>query len=231
MKELLLVYTTVPYRELQGAGKSVLIQSLCYQVITKNIKHLLYIIDPKSADLFQFAKNNLKEEQYSDKENAVELIRNFYQTMLKRQAELQSFFEDNKNKTYEDANLPSLILLIDEFGALHESWKLLSKKERDEIDSMLANIVFMGRQIGCFLWIATQQMNAQTVPTAIRDQLILKIVLGNSDEQTYRTLFSASIKIPKNNFRAGQGIFSYPNIASVDSPLILNVPFFKFLID
>lgn len=122
-----------------------------------------------------------------------------------------------------------MILLIDEFGALRESWKTLPKKERDEIDSILSDIAFMGRQIGCILWVATQQMNAQTITTAIREQLVLKIVLGNSDEQTYRTLFASSVDIPPVQFSAGLGLYSYPAIASINKPRMLAVPHCSYL--
>lgn len=87
----------------------------------------------------------------------------------------------------------------------------------------------MGRQLGCILWIATQQMNAQTMPTAISEQLVLKIALGDKDEQTYRTLFASSVDIPPVQFYAGQGVYSYPVLASVDKPRLLAVPYCSYL--
>lgn len=189
--------TTVPFHHLglacqTGSGKSFFIQMLVDQVISKKVKHELFIIDPKRTDVFQMSMRFIGRDRTADKTTAIEL-KNFHERMLKRQDELQEFFQKNSNKTYQDAHLPALILLIDEFGALRESWKTLPKKERDEVDSILADIAFMGRQIGCIFWTATQQMNAQTMPTAIRDQLVLKVVLGYSDEQTYRTLFISRI--------------------------------------
>lgn len=74
-------------------------------------------------------------------------------------------------------------------------------------------------------------MNAQTMPTAIREQLVLKIALGDSDEQTYRTLFSSGVDIPPVEFTAGQGIYSYPGLASADNPRLLTVPYCSFLND
>lgn len=105
----------------------------------------------------------------------------------------------------------------------------MSKNERDEIDSILSDVAFMGRQLGCILWVATQQMNAQTVPTAIREQLVLKVALGESDEQTYRTLFSSGVNIPPVQFAAGQGVYSFPTMASIDKPRLLTIPFCSFL--
>lgn len=215
-----------------GSGKSFFIQMLCEQILSKKINHELFIIDPKRTDLYQMGKRSIKKEQTADKRNAIELINNFHEHFEKRRDELEVYFSllSNRNKTYENAVLPALILLIDEFGSLKESWKTLPKKERDEVESKLAEITFEGRQLGCFMWIATQQMNAQTIPTSIREQLVIKIVLGDSDEQTYRTLFSSSIDIPDLQFSAGQGLYSAPGLASINNPRLLSVPFCSFLI-
>lgn len=226
--------TTIPFHHLgltgqTGSGKSFFIQMLLDQVISKKTNHEIFIIDPKRTDVYQMAKKLIGSDKTADKTNAIELIQAFHKRMLKRQDELQKYFQENSNKTYKDANLPALILLIDEFGALRESWKTLPKKERDEIDSILADVAFMGRQIGCILWTATQQMNAQTMPTAIREQLVLKIVLGDSDEQTYRTLFASSVDIPPVQYTAGLGLYSYPELASVDKPRMLAVPYCSYL--
>ena len=212
-----------------GSGKSFFIQMLVDQVASKKIKHEMYIVDPKRTDVYQMSMRLIGRDKTADRTNAIDLIKKFHQRMLKRQDELQDYFKENSNKTYKDAGLPALILLIDEFGALRESWKTLPKKERDEIDSILADVAFMGRQIGCLLWTATQQMNAQTMPTAIREQLVLKVVLGDSDEQTYRTLFVSSVDIPPVQFSAGLGLYSYPEVANVDKPKMLAVPYCSYL--
>ena len=212
-----------------GSGKSFFVQILVEQVLSKKIKHELFVIDPKRTDVYQMGKRTFGDERTADKTNAIKLIKQFHERMKDRQDELQDYFKSNRNKTYRDADLPALILLIDEFGALRESWKILPKKERDEVESILSNVAFMGRQLGCILWIATQQMNAQTMPTAIREQLVFKIALGDSDEQTYRTLFSSGVDIPPVQFSAGQGIYSYPGLASADKPRLLTVPYCSFL--
>lgn len=210
-----------------GSGKTFFLEMLCIQILNKKIEHTLYIIDPKKADLFHIFKET--RATVVDRNKSLETISLFHSKMIERQTALQSFFLNNHNKTYKDANLPAIILLVDEFGSLRESWKLLSKKERDETESKLADIAFIGRQLGCFLWISTQQLNAQTLPTSIREQLVIKIVLGASDEQTYRTLFSSSVEIPLLDLKAGQGLISCPSIATVDHPKMVNIPYCNFL--
>lgn len=212
-----------------GSGKSFFIQMLVEQVLSKKVNHELFIVDPKRTDVYLMAKQKIGSENTADKTNAIDLIKAFHMRMKNRQDEMQEYLESNRNKTYKDAEFPALILLIDEFGALRESWKVLPKKERDEVDSILSDIAFMGRQLGCILWVATQQMNAQTIPTAIREQLVLKVALGDSDEQTYKTLFASGVDIPPMNFTAGQGVYSYPGIASTDKPRLISVPYCSFL--
>ncbi|WP_211220876.1 FtsK/SpoIIIE domain-containing protein [Jeotgalicoccus marinus] len=226
--------TTVPFHHLglagqTGSGKSFFIQMLVDQIISKETNHELFIIDPKRSDVYQMSKRINGNEKTADKREAINLIKTFHKRLEERQTELEPFFQNNHNKTYKDAGLPALILLIDEFGALKESWKSLPKKERDTVENALTDIAFMGRQIGCILWVSTQQMNAQTISTDIRDQLVLKVVLGPSDEQTYRTLFASSVEVPPVQFSAGLGIFSYPEFASVDKPRILTVPYCSYL--
>lgn len=214
-----------------GSGKTVFLETVCEQILNKNVAHELYIIDPKEADLFHLYNQADKNVKVADKDDAIPLIKEFHQIMREQQDEMQDFYSKNRNKTYVDAGLPAKILLIDEYGALRESWKLLPKAQRDEIDAILADIVFRGRQMGCFLWQVSQQLNASTSGngTAVRDQLVLKIVLGNSDEQTYRTLFASSVDIPKINYKIGQGLIAYPNVANVDKPKLLFVPYCSFL--
>lgn len=212
-----------------GGGKSFALQMLFYQL--QNKEHKFYISDSKRADLYYLAKRHLEETYYADLYTTSELINRFYNDMIERQKELEKFFINNPNRDYRHANLPALILCIDEYASYAEYCKLLNKKERDRVEMQLSSIAFLGRQLGCFLWITSQQINAKTLKTSISEQLVLKIVLAESDEQTYRTLFSSSVSIPKVKFKPGQGVFSYPSIASIDKPRFITLPHCKFLED
>lgn len=212
-----------------GSGKTFFLQALLDQLTNKNVEHNIYIIDPKCADLFNIGKTILPEGQVANAEAGVELIKKFDSIIRERQATIEHFLKANKNSTYEEAKLPSIILIIDEFGAWRADIQRLAKSERDEIDGILSKIAFMGRQLGIFLWVCTQQMNSQTIATSVREQLVVKIVLGMSDEQTYRTLFAQSVDIPSMKFHAGEGLISAPAIASVEHPRLLFVPNLVYL--
>src|SRR5699024_4604157 len=125
--------TTIPlhhaaFAGITGAGKTFFLQMLIDQLDNKSVKHELYVTDPKKADIYFKMKKGFVRHHVSDKGEAIALIKKFYHRMLKRQNELQSFFENNHNKIYKDAHLPALILLIDEFGGLKGSWNTLPKR-------------------------------------------------------------------------------------------------------
>ena len=227
-------YDTIPIHHMgiaaqTGGGKSFLLQTLIIQLVNKNVKHELYIIDPKRADLFNFSTDGVNADNVADKETSIELLENFYNNMKIRQDNMQSSFKLHKNIDYTDLNLPAHILIIDEFAALKASWNTLDKKSRDHINDMLENIVFMGRQLGFFMFVVMQRFSADSLPKSITEQLVVRIVLGDSDDLTYRTLFSQSVNIGKINLKPGMGYLSCPGVASIDNPALMVLPFCGFL--
>lgn len=212
-----------------GSGKSYFLQALVEQILSKNVKHQLYIVDPKRSDLFQQARRNLPESQYCEYQDILPMLMEIRSLMENRKKQLDDFLRDNPNRTYKDAELPAIILLIDEMGSLREEWKLLPKGEREEIDRIIGDVTFQGRQLGVFLWIASQQVSANTLPTSVRDQLIYKCVLGPSEDTTYRVMFSQSVNIQNIKLGPGQGYFSYPMISTTQNPKLVSIPFCAFL--
>lgn len=227
-------YETIPIHHMgiaaqTGGGKSFLLQTLIIQIVNKKVKHELYLIDPKRADLFNFSIYGLNTDNVADKETSIELLEKFYSNMKLRQDDMQSSFKHHKNIDYTDLNLSAHILIIDEFAALKASWNILDKKSRDHINDMLENIVFMGRQLGFFMFVVMQRFSADSLPKSITEQLVVRIVLGDSDDLTYRTLFSQSVNIGKINLKPGMGYLSCPGVASIDNPALLVLPFCGFL--
>jgi len=60
----------------------------------------------------------------------------------------------------------------------------------------------MGRQIGCILWVATQQMNAQTISTDIRDQLVFDVSINKEVYELIR-----KIPVKENGYIFSFGVF------------------------
>ena len=77
-----------------------------------------------------------------------------------------------------------------------------------------------------FLLLIMQKSDATTLPTAIRSNLLLKIVLGNASSTTYTTTFESSSDIPVFNFRQGQGVFLDDTMTV---PRLVSFPYLRFL--
>lgn len=213
-----------------GSGKSMFLSSYIYQLMHKEVKHQFWIIDPKKDDIFNLSLIALGKERTGDTSNAIQIIENFHLSMLKRQEEIKRLKKKKGNADAKYFNLPALILIVDEFGALRAKWDAeLKPAERKHIDSMLADIVFMGRSLGCYCHIVTQQANAKTIPTQLRDNLPFKCVLWSSSDETYNVVFGQSATILNLNFNQGQGLFSYPGIALEHEPKLLSTPYCRFL--
>lgn len=83
-----------------------------------------------------------------------------------------------------------------------------------------------GRQLGFFLFLVMQKSDATLIDTALRDNIPLKIVLGNSEQQTYVTTFGAGVEIPNRNYKLGEGIFTEPVLAQ--EPKLVQCPYLNF---
>ena len=75
------------------------------------------------------------------------------------------------------------------------------------MSARVGNLVLEGRQLSVHVTLCMQQANAQVVPTQIREQLVNKLVMGSSDEQTYVTAFgqSSASEVLAMAVKAGQG--------------------------
>ena len=108
------------------------------------------------------------------------------------------------------------LIVVDELAALKA---MLDRKEQQQLVDDLKQIALLGRQAKFHLIIGVQQANANNVPTDIREQMGIKILLGNSTATERKFLFT-DCQINTEIENVGQGIISVNN-----SPAeIFNVP-------
>ena len=75
---------------------------------------------------------------------------------------------------------------------------------------LLRDITLQGRQLGFFYWCIMQKASADDIPTAIRSNLLNKVVLGRADRTTYQTAFEdASKELRALDFRPGEGLYYF----------------------
>lgn len=90
---------------------------------------------------------------------------------------------------------------------------------------MFYETILQGRQLGFFVILTMQKSDAKIIDTALRDNLPLKIVLGESEQQTYITAFGHS-QIPNRHYAVGEGVFTEPTLAP--EPKLVQCPYCDF---
>lgn len=168
-----------------GSGKTTLLNYFIIELLKMNSK--LFVVDPKNSDL-SFLKHYLGEEQVVSSPNLIaKTTRLVYEEMENR---FKTYKEDPEKFIYGgnflDYNLNPVVLIVDELGALRAS---SDKKVFAEIISNLTSIILKGREMGVFVILSTQQPNSQNIPTELRDNLSVRISLGNLSDEGYRMVF------------------------------------------
>ncbi len=211
-----------------GSGKSYALYYFILQMLSKKIPWNLFIIDPKYSGVYILGTKINTNQSVYDIEKAILLLEQFNASMEERKQQLNNLLKKKLDADYRSFNLPPICLIIDEYSAFRASLTRFDKKTRDRVDEIIGNIIREGRQLGCFSIIAQQQTNAQNLPTELKENIPCKIILGNAERQTYMTALGCIPDVTKRNFKTGEGIFCYPEIATVDAPLLISIPTLDF---
>lgn len=168
-----------------GGGKTTFLNYLIIEM--KKMRGTVYICDPKRSDLASIQHIWGKEYVASDVNNISRLTREVKEKMMDR---FLNYKENPQNfiygASYVDYGLPPIFLIFDELGAFRAS---ADKKVFGETMSNLTEIILKGREMGVFVCLATQQPNAQNIPTEMRDNLSIRVALGNMSNEAYRMIF------------------------------------------
>lgn len=168
-----------------GSGKTTLLQLIlyhiicdsaeCYNVMPDSFSEPLYMICDfkKSKDLFGIS------DFYAEFDECYDLIKQFYQRFL---------------ETPEGGMGYDQILIIDEVAGMLSYYGMSkkSKEKADEIRSIMANILMLGRSRRCYLWLVMQRYTASIFPSASGaiDNVNLLIGLGRLTSDSKRSLFA-----------------------------------------
>lgn len=181
-----------------GSGKTYFLNYLILEFLKKQSE--LYICDPKNSDLGQLKAYLGANKVATDGNNIAKICRLANKAMEQRYTEMNNNFVYGSN--YIDHNYNPIVLIFDELGAFRAS---ADKKTYDETMSYLKAIILKGRQAGVFVILATQQPNANNIPTEIRDNLSIIIALGNMSNQGYQMCFGETVKDLQSISGAGCG--------------------------
>ena len=184
-----------------GSGKTTFLNYLIIEM--KKMQADIYICDPKRSDLASL-KNILGAEYVaSDVNNIAKLSR-----IVKEKME-QRFIDYKENAdhfvygySFVDYKLNPIFILFDELGAFRAS---ADKKVFAETMANLTEVILKGREMGVFCVLSTQQPNANNIPTELRDNLSVRIALGNMSSEAYRMVFGEDIKDLSSVSAVGSG--------------------------
>lgn len=197
-----------------GSGKTYGMYSFLLQMLSKSVQYHLYLADPKGSSLSILGDMIAPDCTAEDVDDIVALLREFNDVMDKRKADLKAKLSIKLEASYSDFGFNPYVFVFDEYASFQSVVQAMDKKHRDEVNKLISQIVLQGRQLGFFLFVVMQKSDSTSLPTMIRDNLPLKIVLGNAEQQTYVTAFGTGVKIPSHDFRKGEGVYTFPGIAN-----------------
>lgn len=154
-----------------GSGKSYAL-SVVLGIYARDPNVIIVICDYKMSSFAQFADT----PNFYGYENVVDGIRYVYQEFAERLAANDA-----------ERNEKIWVLLIDEYGALVSAQ---DKKKADEIKTMVANMLFMGRSLGIRVLIGVQRADAEHFKAGARDQFTSILGMGNLSKEQRQMLFT-----------------------------------------
>lgn len=201
-----------------GSGKSYALMGLIAQLRNWPIAPIVYYADPKGSDIAVLGGAVAPDRTSDDIDGIIDLLRAFYGEMLVRKAEMKDRLSDRLGVDFTEWQLPAYIFIMDEYAAFQASISR-DKKRREEVEEILRNVILMGRQLGFFAWICMQKSDSSDIPTAIRDNLPLKVCLGNTPSTTLITIFGRSADLPSRHWGKGQGLIFCDGITAAPRPV------------
>lgn len=168
-----------------GGGKSSFLNYILFELMRR--KANIYIIDIKNSDLTKLAKR-LELSNANEVEKILELTNLVVEKMEERYKIISNDF-DNMESDFTTYNWEPIFLIADEIGSLGTGYSKLEKEQIKKINFNIGIIAKKGRQAGVNLIVSTQQMNSNNISTETRDQLGLRVLLGNGKSENIKMVF------------------------------------------
>lgn len=193
------------------AGESLEITSKDYLSLSYFIQILLRafakmgadirIGDAKYSDLLDMKK--FFPHVYGDPKEISTMVKATVQEMNDRYKHVKTLDNYKSGKDFTYYKLKPIVVILDEYVAWISSYTV--KKERDEILSDLRQIILKGRQVGVIGIFATQRPDAEFLKGDIRDQLGLRVTLGEMSDDGYKMAFGKLSQVLMNKEIKGRG--------------------------
>lgn len=169
-----------------GSGKSTFLISLLAQCYNRNNINI-HLIDPKR----EFVSLGSISEPIEILDKLKLIVEEMEQRELEVGQKITELGQNAKSFGYSPT-----IIFIDELTALVAAY---DNKQKKEFDSLLRQLVLKGRANSYFVCIFLQNANSETISVAIRNNLNVRIALGNNSAEDYRFIFGSNTETISND--------------------------------
>lgn len=203
-----------------GKGKTYFLAYLI-KVLTL-LKAEIKIIDPKMSDL-SYLERIYKESVVSSPGQIAQMLRETKDMMNQRYETFKHMHNYGFGKDFKDYGFRPVFILFDEMAAFMAT---ADRKTANEIEGHMLEIIMKGRQAGVFMILTTQRPDSDVIKTAIRDQLGLRVALGEMSKTGYTMVFGSEFKdLELNNSAPGNGFIFIDGIHT--KPVKFQSPLFE----
>jgi hypothetical protein len=179
-------YRDNPHALITGINKSGKTYFLNYLILSLlRTKCEVKVIDPKRADLIQLGKY-LGDSVQCDPNQVLKILRVACEEMTLRHKQMNSSSNYLYGADFSHYKLTPYFIIFDELTAFMST---LDKKQTEECNKYLHQIIMMGRQCGVMIIFSMQKPEAEYIKTAIRDQLGLRVTFGNMTNDSYKMMY------------------------------------------
>lgn len=183
-----------------GKGKTYFLAYLIKMFLL--IKADVKILDPKVSDL-SYLEKFFKDKVASSPGQIAKILRETTEKMNERYEQFKVWHNYGFGKDYKDYGYRPIVIIFDEMAAFVAS---VDNKTAKEVNEYMMQIIMKGRQAGIFMILTTQRPDADVIKTSIRDQLGLRIALGEMTKTGYTMIFGSEFNdLELNNSAPGNG--------------------------
>ncbi|HDE4339279.1 TPA: cell division protein FtsK [Staphylococcus aureus] len=202
-----------------GGGKTYFLFYMIRELFKRDAE--VRLLDPKVSDL-SFMKNVIGAEKVADTKGQIfKQLREANEEMEHRFRMMSESKQYQLGSNFRNFDLPPYFVIFDEVTAFTST---LNKKELQEMNDYLINIIMKGRQAGVFMFLTAQRPDADVIKGNVRDQLGLRVSMGNLSADGYRMTFGQTDKAFQSIHESdiGRGYISI--LGQYNEPILFDAP-------
>lgn len=202
-----------------GGGKTYFLFYIIRELLRRHSE--IRLLDPKVSDL-SFMSRILGSDKVADtKGKILKQLREANDEMEDRFRLMSESEQYQIGSDFRNFDLSPYFVIFDEVTAFTST---LDKKELQEMNDRLVNIIMKGRQAGVFMFLTAQRPDADVIKGNVRDQLGIRVSLGNLSDDGYRMTFGQTDKEyqPIYESDVGRGYISI--LGQYNEPVLFDAP-------